>query len=76
MQVMVRRMVIMMVFSTGPISKKLISIRKKKTSVYDTQKNFCVQLVRPPVFHQGGLGQFGEWFGGGPGGRWSGWGRS
>ena len=32
------------------------------------KKNFCVQFVRPPVFHQGGLGQVGVWFGGGPGG--------
>ena len=30
---------------------------EKNPSVHDTQKkNFCVQLVRPPVFHQGGLG--------------------
>ena len=43
--------------------------RKKHLNLYRTlKKNFCVQLVRPPVFHQGGLGLVGVWFGGGPGG--------
>ena len=40
----------------GPTSEKSSFPLEKNPSVYDTQKNnFCVQLVRPPVFHQGGL---------------------
>ena len=36
--------------------RKILTSILKKPSVYDTQKkNFCVQLARLPVFHQGGL---------------------
>ena len=36
--------------------EKQISTRKKNIPKTSLEKSFCVQLVRPPVFHQGGLG--------------------
>ena len=47
----------------APYSKKKHISTRKNPSVHDTRKNFCVQLVHPPVFHHGGLGKADVWFG-------------
>ena len=68
-------------FSRDPPRKNPYFQWKQTLPCTTLKKNFRVQIVRPPVFHQGGLGQVGVWFGGGlgeggPGGNGLGGGRS
>ena len=59
-----------------PPRKKPPYFRSKKPSRTRHSKNFLRPTPRQPVFHQGGLGWFDVWFGGGPGGNGLGGGRS